>query len=516
MLKRLVRGRAAAQKAHHIAYPQEIPRQHTMKQPLEETDQNLSILQQESLLKTPAPKPPSLWFSKRFLVVIFMFLCYMNTTFIRFNISIAVVEMTSSKKIGDGNSTTTQPPEFDWDSRTVASVLSMFYYGGLVSFMGGYIVSKLGGATSCALCLMLSGITTVLHPITLRYNFYLFMAIRFLTGVFENFLIISVSEVSSKWILKNERSKLTSYSVSGLRVGMAIVHGFCGYLAHGWGWPMIFYATGAFSLITSVCCFIAMKNQPSEDKWISEAELKYIESQQENITTSSRKNVKHPYRNMLSSAAIWALFVVRFSHMWVVTIVVTFLPLYYNDTTVESIEKIGIFSSVPNAASIFVIPICGVLLDYSRKIHIPVTLMHKMVIGGSFAICSALFLSSVIVSDFILSIIAFSLIQMFLGIIILITQIIIISVAPNSSGAVAGLVTFVSSISNILAREMTGYMTTNRNMEEWNNCFILSSVILMLSAVIFAFYGSSEPQSWSKLPSPDDLAHENQTKKITP
>ncbi|XP_065208501.1 vesicular glutamate transporter 3-like [Planococcus citri] len=484
-----------------------------MEQPHEETDRNGSMLQEESLLKTPAPKPPSLWLSKRLLVVIFMFLCYLNTTFIRFNISIAVVEMTSSKKIGNSNLTTTRPPEFDWDSRTVGSVLSMFYYGGLISFMGGYIVSKLGGATSCALFLMLSGFTTALHPITLHHNFYLFLAIRFLTGVFENLIIISMSEVSSKWIVKNERSKLTSYSISGLRVGMAIVHGFCGYLAQGWGWPMIFYATGAISLITSLCCFIAMKNQPSEDKWISDAELKYIESQQENITTSSRKNVKHPYKNMLLSAAIWALFVVRFTHGWVVTIVITFLPLYFNDTTVESIEKIGIFSSVPNAVSIFIIPICGILLDYSRKINIPITLMHKIVIGGSFAICSALFLSSVIISNFIVSMIAFSLIQMFSGIIILIMQIIIISVAPNSSGAVAGLVNFVSSMSCILARETTGYMTTNRSMEEWDNCFILSSAILMLSAVIFAFYGSSEAQSWSKSPSSDDLAHENQTKK---
>ncbi|XP_065208484.1 vesicular glutamate transporter 3-like [Planococcus citri] len=487
-----------------------------MKQLHQECHQNIAMLQQESLLKTPpTAKPPSLWFSKRFLVVIFMFLCYMNTAFIRFNISIAVVEMTSSKEIEDGNSTSTRPPEFNWDSKTVGSVFSMFYYGGLVSFMGGYVVSKLGGATSCALCLMLSGITTVLHPITSSHNFYAFLIIRFLTGVFENFLTISVSDVSSKWIVKNERSKLTSFSISGLRVGMAIVHGFCGYLAHGWGWPMIFYVTGACSLITSVLCFIFMKNQPSEDEWISKAELKYFESQQEDISTSSKKNVKHPYRSMLLSPAIWALFVVRFSHVWVVTILITFLPLYYKDTTVESIEKIGLFSSVPNAASSFIIPICGILLDYSRKVNIPVTLMHKMVIGGSFAICSALFLSSVFVSNFIVSMVAFSLIQMFSGIIILITQIIIISVAPNSSGAVAGLVTFVASVRNILARETTGYMTTNRSMEEWNNCFILSSVILMLSAVIFAFYGSSEAQSWSKSPNPDDLAHENQTKKIT-
>lgn len=53
---------------------------------------------------TPTPENPPLWISKRFLVVVLMFVCYINAAFIRCNISIAVVEMTSTKEITANNS----------------------------------------------------------------------------------------------------------------------------------------------------------------------------------------------------------------------------------------------------------------------------------------------------------------------------------------------------------------------------------------------------------------------------
>ena len=72
-----------------------------------------------------------------------------------------------------------------------------------------------------------------------------------------------------------------SFTINGLNVGVAIVHSFCAFLANKWGWPMIFYATGTISVVISVICYILVKNQPSEDKWISKTELEYIQQQTE-------------------------------------------------------------------------------------------------------------------------------------------------------------------------------------------------------------------------------------------
>ncbi|XP_065208486.1 vesicular glutamate transporter 2-like isoform X2 [Planococcus citri] len=450
--------------------------------------------------KTPSPNPQStnpstsIWFSKRFLVCSMMFACYLMTAVTRFNISIALVDMTSAKTNEIGNLTQIQLAEFDWDSKTVGFILSISYYGGLSACVGGYVVSKLGGATGCTISLLFIGITTMLNPISLYYGFYVFLACRVLTGICESFLLVSILEVCSKWIPQNERSKLISFTITGFNMGVAIVHGLCAFLANGWGWPMIFYVTGALAIITSIICFTLVNNQPSEDKWISEEELAYI---QQGTAAYQKKQVAHPYRSISTSAPVWAFIAARFCWMWLLTIIITCLPLYVKDVTHQDINKVGIISSVPNAVCIFTITISGILLEYGKKKDISVSQLHKILISGSFLMSSVLFLSSAYFSNLIVSLISFVLTQILMPIVSLVTQIINISIAPNSNSVISGLGTFAMSVSSILARSITGLMLEHRSVEEWNNCFILTSGVSLLGAIIFVIYGSSEAQPWS-------------------
>ncbi|XP_065208450.1 uncharacterized transporter slc-17.2-like [Planococcus citri] len=459
------------------------------------SNQNLQLeAQQETLLNTPITEPVPLWHSKRFLVALFMALCHLNTVFSRFNISIAIVEMTYPKIIETENSTVTQPPEFSWDSATVGSTLSIFYYGGFVAFLVSFMVSRIGGATSCSLTMMVSGIITILHPISLQHSFFLFLVCRFIVGISESLLLISVLEIHSQWTPQNEKSKLISISTSGINIGVAIVHGVCALLAHTWGWRMIFYVTGSISLITSLLCSIFIKNRPSDDKRISKQELSYM---QERIALSSKKEVMHPYRDIITSSAVWALLSGKFAVTFGVSFITTFLPMYIKDTTQSDINKVGLISSTPNVLNIFMLPICGILLDYGKRINISVTLMHKILIGGSFILTSILFASSATISNFIVSIICFLLIQTLLFVINLVNQIIIISIAPNSSSIVAGLCTAVLAVSCISTRSLTTSMTTNHTLEEWNRCLLVMGGVSLFGGVLFIVWGSSEAQPWS-------------------
>ncbi|XP_065208452.1 sialin-like [Planococcus citri] len=468
--------------------------------------------QQEKLLNTVTSQSSPLWCSKRFLVALFMAMCHLNSAFSRNNISIALVEMTYPKEIKDGNSTTIQPPEFDWNSIQVGAILSMFAYGGLVSFLGSYFVSRIGGATFCALTMMTSGIMTIFHPILLQYSFYLFLMCRFVVGISESLLNISITEVSSQWTPKNERSKLTAISGAGINVGMTIVHGVCAFVAHNWGWQMIFYVTGSISFITSSVCFIFVKNRPSDDKWISKEELMYI---QERTATSPKKQVRHPYCRIISSPVIWALLVNKFAMIAGMTFIGTFLPMYVKDVTKKDIKEVGIISSIPNTVNIFMLPICGILLDYGKSISISETLIHKILIGGSFIFTGILFASAAMISNFTVSIVSFILIQTFQFIVAMVSQVILISIAPNSSSIIAGLTTLVTALSSIGTRNTIASMTTDHTLEEWNHCILLTSGISLLGGVFFILWGSSETQPWSVTPSysqDDQKTHQTNTK----
>ncbi|XP_065208493.1 vesicular glutamate transporter 3-like isoform X2 [Planococcus citri] len=458
--------------------------------------------------KAPSPSPPesteqveissSLWLSKRLLVIIVMFTCYVHTAFIRFNISIAVVEMTNAKKIETGNTTEIRPAEFDWDSKTVGVVLSIFYYGGLFSFLFGSVVGKIGGARSCALSMLLSGSLTMLQPLSLHYGFYTFLACRLINGLPESLAMVSILEVCSKWVPENEKSKLMSFTVNGLNVGAAVVHSLCAFLADRWGWPMIFYGTGALSITMSIICFILVKNRPTDDKWISEKEVAYI---QQGIKGTSKGKVVHAYKRILLSLPVWAILSSRFTLMWISTILITNLPLYVKDLTQKSITQVGMMSSLPTAISIFVIPICGILMDFIKKsFKMSATTLYKTLISGAFLFNSALFLCSIALSNFTVSMVSFVLIMMSQSIINLSSQIVTISIAPNSSSVIAALGMFAFNLSSILSRSITGFMIKNHSVEEWNNCFILTSGVSLFGAIFFLLFGSSEVQSWAATP----------------
>lgn len=56
-------------------------------------------------------------------------------------------------------------------------------YGGLFSFVGGYLALKFGGSTMITIGSLICAILNLLNPIVVRYSFRLFWVIRALDGV---------------------------------------------------------------------------------------------------------------------------------------------------------------------------------------------------------------------------------------------------------------------------------------------------------------------------------------------
>jgi MFS family permease len=76
-----------------------------------------------------------------------------------------------------------QTGEFSWDEETQGHVLAAYYYGYVATqLMGGRLSETLGAKTVYGTGIMLSGIFTLLGPVSARANFYAFIAIRVLTG----------------------------------------------------------------------------------------------------------------------------------------------------------------------------------------------------------------------------------------------------------------------------------------------------------------------------------------------
>ncbi|XP_065208424.1 vesicular glutamate transporter 3-like isoform X2 [Planococcus citri] len=425
-------------------------------------------------------------------------MCFVNFQVLRNNMNITVVEMTKNKTHKEGNITITQPPEFNWDTKTIGFVLSILSYGGLLSFLGTFPVNWFGGSVTCSVCMLVSGILTILHPAILYIDFQLFLACRILTGVFENFFYISTTEIFSRWIPKEERSTLISFSFNGTNVGLALTYPMCGYLAHIWGWQMVFYVTGIISVVVAVICMITVKNKPSQDTWISRNERLYI--LQETDHEARMESKSHPYKSILLSTPVWALCINIFTFIWVASILGTCLPLYIQDSTGKETDEIGLISCIPNAVYIFMFPICGMFMDYwKNNSGVTLTRIHKTLISTAFIVASVLFVGAAFITDFTTTLTFFISIQIIMAFVPLILQIVSVALAPDHSSVIAGMTTFSFSASSIISQTVTGFMIKNHTAQEWNYCFYLAAAMSVLGAVVFLLYGSSEPQLWSSL-----------------
>lgn len=149
------------------------------------------------------------WFSKRFLVGVLAFFGEMNNFSLKANINMAILDMTSGRKVIVENTTTIQVsslitafhfpitecdtnmcnflqnPEFQWDSSTKGFVLGTHAYGSMFSIVGGYLALRYGGSTVIAISSLVASVLTISNPFAIRFHFYLFILFRVLEGASE-------------------------------------------------------------------------------------------------------------------------------------------------------------------------------------------------------------------------------------------------------------------------------------------------------------------------------------------
>ncbi|XP_065208384.1 vesicular glutamate transporter 3-like [Planococcus citri] len=502
------------------------------------------------------------WFSKRFLVVILLFMGNLNIVLLKNNLNIAIVEIQSKKNttaenvttsenaiveiqskenitVGNvttgekaiieiqskgnitvGNLTTgenaiveilskenitvynetTSESEYDWDSKTVGIIQSSYSFGYIFTVFGAAIINKLGGAITYGTCILMMAVINMITPVCLQFNYYVFLGSRIVLGIFDGIAYMGGLEMLSRWAPLRERSRIMSLSFCGIYVGVAVAYPICGIIANSLGWQAVFYFSGICGIIWSTLWIILVRNQPSKDKWMSKQEQMYIV---ENTQTTPRKQIVHPYRKIFTSPQVWALCVGKFTYSWGFTLLVVCFPLYVRDMTGQTTDKVGIISSIPNFVCICTIPLAGFLLDlWQNNSNLRVTQIHKIVMCTGFISGAVLFLIASQSSNFTLSMTCFVLIKFIISFNYLILQMVCLYMSPTHSSILAGMSSWWYTVSVVSIPNVVGFIVQHGTLSEWSLCFLLSGGILFAGAMIFLIYGSSELQSWSvSLPS---------------
>lgn len=82
----------------------------------------------------------------------------------------------------------------------------------------------------------------------------------------------------------------------------------------------------------------------------------------------------------------------------------------------------------------------------------------------------------------------------------------IVDLAPNLAGPVLAFAQTIHMSASFLSPMVNGFILTDqKNLEQWQNCFLLSSVVAIVTYVMFQIYGTADIQPWNypKMPRSD-------------
>ena len=241
-------------------------------------------------------------------------------------------------------------PEFHWtdsDYGTITGIFSIIYAvaclfaGKFIDWMGtkkGYLIAIFVwsvGACLHAFCgwaaLGIAGGSIVALT---TISVWLFLACRMILAVGEAGNFPAAIKVTAEYFPKKDRAFSTSIFNSGASVGALAAPATIPLLARAWGWEMAFIIIGALGFIW-MGLWMWLYEKPRHNKRVNQAELNYIEQDNDLAEVQNREAVKEektiPFFDCFKYKQTWAFLVGKFMTDGVWWFFLFWAPAYFSD-----------------------------------------------------------------------------------------------------------------------------------------------------------------------------------------
>lgn len=233
---------------------------------------------------------------------------------------------------------------FDWSQTMKGAVMAAFFVGYL-GFMlaGGFLAARYGGRRVLGYAVLWWSAWTLLTPLAAHTSLEALIGARIAIGAGEALLFPAIYELFARWAPRDEYTRLTSVTGSGIPLGTVI-----GLLGTGWlltrfDWPSAFYSFGVVGLVWCVVWFAIARDRPDLDPRVTPAERELLAREAEPAPTEKDGS----WRALLRHRAAWALFAAHFANTWTLYVLLSWLPSYLREVQHMSIGAAGIWSAGP-------------------------------------------------------------------------------------------------------------------------------------------------------------------------
>ncbi len=316
-----------------------------------------------------APGPrlvPGAW-PRRYTVVGLFFLatliCYLD----RVNVSVAIIPMAR---------------ELRYSPATEGLVLSAFFWGYIVSQLGGgWIADRFGGKAVLGFGVACWSLATFITP-PCAASLPLLLGARVLLGIGEGVNFPAIHSLAARWAPARERARALALSYTGIFLGtIAALLGSPPVILR-YGWPTVFYASGALGGLWLIAWIIKGANGPEDARGIGAAELELIVSDRPALA----RPAAIPWLKILRERAVWAIVLAHVCNNWGFYILLLWLPTYLHRALHVPLERVGQYSLIPWMATFVVGNLAGWFSDWMLARGLSVTAVRKLVQSMGFAL----------------------------------------------------------------------------------------------------------------------------------
>ncbi|GMS86116.1 hypothetical protein PENTCL1PPCAC_8291, partial [Pristionchus entomophagus] len=304
---------------------------------------------------------PEFWTRTRFIVMVLLLLCLSSiwSNILAFNF--AVICMAPQP-----NETSTDRFQFSdcefLKNTLLTSIVALAAL--LANFPLVHAVNKAGIRSIFAVLGIISGAATLAIPASIRvcdlpYSYLL--ACRFLQGLGFAAIFPVVGAFSAKWTYHKQTGLFVSVLVSYVQLSPAITMPVSGALCTHAGWPSVFYVHGSVSLVLFVAYAALYRNSPSKHPFVGARECTKISIGKTTVDKTVLRRI--PYRAILTTPAIWAVWLGAVGNFAAVNLMFLYNPVYFSKVLGLTPSQTGAAAAVPPFVQFFVKLACGAASD---------------------------------------------------------------------------------------------------------------------------------------------------------
>ncbi|XP_006888703.1 PREDICTED: sodium-dependent phosphate transport protein 3-like [Elephantulus edwardii] len=399
---------------------------------------------------------------------------------------------------GPSESLPARVPVYNWSPQIQGIIFSSSNYGMLLTLApSGYLAGRVGTKLVVGVALFGSSVTTLCNPLAANLGLVFLIVIRIVQGICQGSALGGQYALWEKWCPPQERSSICTIATAGLALGpfVAVLSG--GFISQVLGWPFAFYIFGAIGCVFTLLWIFLLYNDPISHPWINNSEKEYIISSLAQQVSSSRLPL--PVKAMARSLPLWSLLICSFTHQWLATLLVIYIPTYISFAYNINIRDNGLLSSLPYIVAWLFIILGGQLADFLLTKNFKLNTVRKIitlmgVLPSSILIATLPYLRSSYIATITSLTISCALTALcHAGIFIN-----VLDIAPSHSSFLMGVTRGSGQISAILVSTVVGLFLSQDPEFGWRNIFFLIFAVNVLGLLFYLIYGEADIQEWAK------------------